>query len=347
VLAMLNGGLQGFPDYYHQDHALRSALVRLVLAAAALGVIGTQYARRRVLPARVMAVVAALTVAAISTWLPARAEYALRGNSSHPRLALRDLTPADDSLRVRMKAKEAFVLLPIAITAGSTADSAHISMVQLEVVTPGGEHIPSGRVTAERPFDKIDLMTYPYATARDGTPEWLELHFSRPAWERVRRARVHIRGWATLQFYHPGQAVVLPVDGHADVPNLGRCTSAVVDDHFSEPLLKVLCESPRDIPAASLTLRHDASGRELRDRLNSSRRISPGPHDSWLSPLHRGQTFFRLTDRLEVIPGAQWIFPRTFVASSHISVTPEIVTGKALVDFDFGEVDLTAWLPGR
>jgi len=347
VLAVLNGGFQSLPGYSLQEHVLRNAMVRLILAAAALGIIGIQYARRRVLPAQVMAVIAALTAVAISTWLPARAEYAFSGTSTHPRLTLRDLTPADESFRRRMSGKDSFVLLPIAINAGSSNDRVHVSMVQLEIVTPGGERIRSGRVTAERPFDKIDLMTYPYATVRDGTPEWLELHFSRPVWERVRHARAHIRGWATLQFYHPGQTVVLPVDGHADVPDLGRCTSALVDDHFSAPLLKVLCESPREIPAASLNLRHDASGRELRDRLNSSMRITLGPHEAWLSPLHRGQTYFRLTDQVVLMPGGQWMFPLSYVAASHVSITPEVVTGKALVDFDFGEADLTAWRIGR
>ena len=238
------------------------------------------------------------------------------------------------------------MLLPVAIDAGSTVDRVHVPMVQLEVVTPAGDRIPSGRVSAESPFDKIDFIVYPHATSRDGTPEWLELHFSRPAWERVRHARAHIRGWATLQFYHPGQTVVLPVDGHAEVPDLGRCTSALVDDHFSEPLLKILCESPRELPSASFVLRDDASGRELPERLNSSRRITPGPHDAWLSPLHRGQTFFHLTDRLEPHPW-EWRFPVANLASARLSVTPEIVTGKALIDFDLGDVDLTAWRLGR
>jgi len=41
------------------------------------------------------------------------------------------------------------------------------------------------------------------------------------------------------------------------------------------------------------------------------------------------------------------MFPLSYVAASHVSITPEVVTGKALVDFDFGEADLTAWRIGR
>jgi hypothetical protein len=93
-----------------------------------------------------------------------------------------------------------------------------------------------------------------------------------------------------------------------------------------------------------ITLRHEASGREWRQRLNSSARITPGPHETWLSPLHRGQTFFHLTDFAESAPGSQWLVPRSYVASARVEITPEILTGRSLAAFDFADVALGDWV---
>jgi len=66
--------------------------------------------------------------------------------------------------------------------------------------------------------------------------------------------------------------------------------------------------------------------------------FSPGPHDTWLSPLQRGQTFFRLTN---TTPGSQWEMPREYVAGARVAITPEVVTGHALTNFEFNGVTLT------
>jgi hypothetical protein len=348
-LAILNGGFQRFPEFNRQESEVRQAAVRILLAAAAIAVIWTQYARRRVIPARVMGIAGALAAASLSIWLPARAEYALlgRGSQAAPLIELRNVPPADAEVRARVGGTRLAVLLPIAITPGARSDRFHIPIVEIEIVASDGTRIQSTRPSPNRPFGKIDLMAYPVAKSRDNPPDWLLLGFSTPAWERVKNARVHIRGTAAFEFYHPGETAILPAKGGTYVPSLGQCTALIVDDRYSENMLKVLCESPRELPMASIMLRHEASERVWREGLNSSVTYSPGPHETWLSPLHRGQSFFRLTNAVTSSPGDQWLVPMGYLSSARIEITPEIVTGHALARFDFAEVSLASWLGPR
>ncbi|HEY6370301.1 MAG TPA: hypothetical protein VIX37_06960, partial [Candidatus Sulfotelmatobacter sp.] len=70
-------------------------------------------------------------------------------------------------------------------------------------------------------------------------------------------------------------------------------------------------------------------------------------HETWLSPLHRGQSFSRLTRSATSVPGSQWLVPMSYLSSARVEITPEIVSGRALAGFDFGEVKLASWLVPR
>lgn len=359
-IAILNGGFQSFPDFRPQESDVRHAAVRILLATTALAMIWTQYARRRVIPARVMAIAAALIAASLFAWLPARAEYAVmsRGSQGTPRISLRN-SPAEDASanRVRVGSMQPVVLVPIAITPSAPGDLFRIPIVEVEIVAPDGTHLRSILPSPNRPFEKIDLMVYPLSSsqqqARSSSPEfynppdWLALRFSGPAWERLKNVRVRIHGTAAFDFYRRDETAVVPLKGSGHIPDVGRCTVMTIDDRFSEAMLKVFCESPRELPAASITLRHEPSGRKWQLRLNSAVTYSPGPHETWLSPLHRGQCFFRLTNSVESMPGSQWLVPMSYLSSVRVEITPEIVTGHALAGFDFGEVTLASWFAPR
>ncbi len=345
-IAILNGGFQRFPEFRGQESEVRHVAVRILLATAALAVIWTQYARRRVIPARVMAIAAALAAASLSAWLPARAEYAVRsrGPQETPRIALRN-APSDQAvIGARIGGTQPAVLLPIAIAPGARGDLFHMPVAEVEIIAPDGIRLQSIRPSPNRPFEKIDFMAYPFSTSRDRPPDWLALRFSGAAWERVKNARVHVRGTAAFEFYRRGETAILPAQGSGNVTDLGRCTALTVDDRFSEEILKVLCESPRVLPVASITLRHEPSGREWREGLNSAVTYSPGPHETWLSPMHRGQSFFRLTNSVTSVPGSQWLVPMSYLSSARVEITPEIASGHALAGFDFSEVTLASWL---
>ncbi len=268
------------------------------------------------------------------------------GPGETPRIALRNVT-SEQVLRAARGFRQGTVLLPIAIAPGAPSARFHVPLVDIEIVAPDGSRIQSVRPTPNRPFQKIDLTARVYSVSRDDPPEWLVLSFAGPAWNRVKNARVRIRGSAAFEFYHPGETTILPAQGSANAPGLGRCTAARVDDRYSEQTLKVLCESLRALPAVSITLRHEPSGRVWRLGLNSATSYSPGPHATWLSPLHRGQSFFRLTDSVPSTPGFQWLVPASYVSSARVEITPEIVTGHALARFDFADVALSPWLIQR
>lgn len=339
-ILILNGGFQNFPEFTPQQNELRHAVVRILLAAAALAVIWIQYARRRAIPARVIAIAAAVAAASLATWLPARAEYSVGAVPESPRISLRN-APLNDDVIHRAGGMQATVLLPIAIDSSARF---HIPLIDLEIVAPDGTRLQSIRPSPNRPAGKIDLSVYLMSAANGGPPASLTLSFSRSAWEHVKDGRVHVRGAAAFDFYRLGQTTILPTQGTGSVPDLGRCTALTSEERFSNSALKVLCESPRELPAATITLRHESSGREWKLGLRSSITYSPGPHEIWLSPLHRGQSFFQLINGDASAPGEQWLVPAMLVPEARLEITPEIPTGHALAHFDFGDVTLSSWL---
>jgi hypothetical protein len=348
-ITILNGGFQIQSLYLLPGIAVRQGMIRILVALAALAVVWLQYSRRRVIPSRVIAAGAMLAAASIYLWLPARAEYELvsRPTLETLRVAFRNSPSADYPGVAFGRAAQQVALLPIEIAPAAPGQILRDAFADVEVVGPGGAHLQSGRPSPNRPFEKIDLMAYPLAWT-PGSPEsdyyaqcnWLVLSFSSPAWERVKNARVRVRGAVAFDIVRRGQAVGLSLQEPTDASGVGRCSAAQVEDPYSRNMFKIFCESPREIPAAYVTLRHAASGREWVQHLNSSRTYRQGPDATWLSPLNRAQTFFHMTDSSESDPGSRWLVPASFLPSAQLEITPEYITGRALATFDFGEVSL-------
>src|SRR4030095_704716 len=101
------------------------------------------------------------------------------------------------------------VLLPIAIALSARGDLFHIPFVEVEIVATDGTRLQSIRPSPNRPFEKIDLMASPFSASHDRPPDWLALHFSGAAWERVKNARVRVRGTAAFEFYRRGETAIL------------------------------------------------------------------------------------------------------------------------------------------
>lgn len=349
-IAVLSGGLTSFSDFSRQSNELRHTIVRSLLAGVAIAVVCIQYARRRAMAARVIGIAGALAAAAVSAYLPMRAEYAERGARPREtsRVVLRNARPDESLVRPPSWTRQHTVLLPIAIEPGPESARFHVRFIEIEIAAQDGTRIRSERPTPNRPFKKIDLVAHPYSLVPDVPPQWLVLSFSEAAWNRLKSGRARVGGSVGLEFYHPGETTILPAHGSVNAPGVGRCTAMTVDDRFSEGwLLKVLCESPRVLPATSINLRHEPSGRVWRNGLLWATTHSPGPNRTWLSPLHRAQAFFRVTNSAATEPGAQWLVPGSYVSSAHVEITPEIVTRYALARFDFTEVTLSSWLARR
>ena len=330
---------------------VRQAVVGLSIAAAALAAIWIQYALRRVIPARVIVIAGALVSALFFGLLSAQAEYAMPGTGSQepPRISLRD-APFDDAAGNRFGYGQA-ATIPIEIARGAGGDRFHISGVQVEVEMPDGAILHSFPQVIDRYAlaRRTDLFTSAYFPSGDSPRGWLWLRINnKPAWERAKNARVHIRGAATFEFYRPGRTAIIPAQGRHSVPDLGWCTTAPQEDQYSGKTvaLRLVCESLRDRPAASVTLRHDPSGWNRQVNLDPPSRYYPGLHGKWFSSLHFGEYFFHiLTDeRRTSYPGATgFMLPEAYVPSATLEITPEIPTGHALARFDLGEVNLAQW----
>jgi hypothetical protein len=193
------------------------------------------------------------------------------------------------------------------------------------------------------------VFTTTYFPSSDSPRGWLWLRVNNKlAWERAKSTRVHVRGAATFEFYRPGRTTTIPAQGRHSVPDMGWCTTAPQEDQFSGKTvaLRLVCESLRDRPAASVTLRHEASGWKHQVNLDPSPRYYAGLRARWFASLHFGEYYFQiLTDERRTYPGAAgFMIPEAYVPSATLEITPEIPTGHALARFDFGEVTLAKWL---
>jgi hypothetical protein len=140
-VAMLNGGLQSYPSFYQTENTVRQISICLILAIPALGVVWIQYARRRVIAARVVALTAAVAAAFLFARMPVTAGYALRGAStSAPTFVLHP--HGYRNLRVTGTGGDT-VTLPIEIDTASRGSHLQIPLVEAEITTPRGAPIRS------------------------------------------------------------------------------------------------------------------------------------------------------------------------------------------------------------
>jgi hypothetical protein len=335
VIAIVNGGLDRFPELGRHGDAVRHAGVRIVLATAAIAAIAIQYARRRALPARAIAAIGTLAALAVATWTPALAEYGpLAGNSqAPPNIALRNGPPASREWAPRFSNWGETVFLPIEIAAGS--EQFHIPLIEIEVTAPDGVRIRSTLPSPNHPLERIDLFARAWGPP-GFPPNWLVLQFSKPAWDRVKDTRVDLRGSAGFEFYRTGPTTAIPIRGATATLELGRCSTSVVENPYSDEMLKVLCESPRPIPATKVVV-HFGDAEEWLGGLNSARTFEVSPHETWFSPLDRADYLFDLTY------GARTRRQVPFSSLSRVDVTPEIPTGTAIARFEWRGLSLAPW----
>jgi hypothetical protein len=193
------------------------------------------------------------------------------------------------------------------------------------------------------PGEAIDLLAYMSSQPNEAN-QFLTLRFSNSAWERIRDRTLSVHALVGFTFTAPGKTIILQ-RSHESTPaaQLGRCMIYEEGEQFQGDLLKVYCESPESIPNAWLVLHSQPSGREWRLPLNQAFTYAAGPRETWLTPLHRAQTFFRLTGQPETSQGNSWQVPKSYLSSYQIEITPEIVTGHALAEFNSQNVNLSSF----
>jgi hypothetical protein len=350
VVGALLVALDGQRYGYQLVSPWRESLVRWLLGGGAVIVLVGQYLKRRVATARAVGIVAALAAALVSAYLPLRAEYAV---AQGPRLTLRALNREELPHHAPSGGASHTVMLPIRIETGTQRDPYHVAFAEAEIVAADGSVLRSLLPQRTTPSDRIEFMAHTFSTTQGEPPDWLRLQLSAAAWNRVKNGRARVRGEVALEFHRPLPLTTWQAQASGAVEGVGRCEGRVVDDRiFSEPLYKVLCESPSPLPRGTVVLRHPASGREWRAELGSfyggfGMSYVPGAQRAWFSPLHRTQAFFRLNTHPHPAPGSDWMVPVEMLSSARVEITPRVHAGRTLVHFDFAGVDLATWLIPR
>ena len=178
---------------------------------------------------------------------------------------------------------------------------------------------------------------------------WLTLRFDAAVYAALKDINVRVTGQSVVSFVRQGETAWMPVGGRVAAPGVGHCSNGISEDRWSQARVKVLCESPSNIPTVvRVTLWTPEDGRRFRSRLGAYGNPVTGPQTAWLSPLDRGKTFFNLSDPKYRQYPVPLEVPMEHLANARIAVTPEFVTGYSVVNFDLPDVPLSKyWIEPR
>jgi hypothetical protein len=322
---------------------LRGDLVASMVAIAAIAIVGLQYRRQKLAVARTVAVAAALVAGAWLGYVPEIFDYRLRA-AIHPAaaLALRmERRKQDTPPQMALPFTRTTVALPVVLSGVPGGARYHIGPVDLTVSTPDGRRVRKTILTPDNQDEKglLDAGVYRFPYDLDSAPLNLLLRFDHTLYEEFKDRQVRVAGRMSVSFYRMGETAWMPMNGRMAAPAVGHCSSTIDEDRWSRSAVKVLCESPSQLPrTTSATLAVPRVGREWQQRLGDSFNFAIGPRWAWLSPLDRGKTFFPISD-----PGTRretyaMEVPLEYLDKARIGITPEIATGYTLVDFDFRDV---------
>jgi hypothetical protein len=343
-------GLDTFPPRWEPVESVRQALAIVAAAAVAGTVVFLQYSARRTTASRGLAIAGAIIAGALLGYLSPACAFGIRSRlfPVQARPALQVQPRREDvplNLRIQSSPNRVTVAIPVLVTGIPEAARERIETISTEVTSTSGSRFTAPARNAYRPSDKVVLEAAiwpPYYSQQES--RWLFLRFHPAAFAQLAGRGVRVAGKAAVTFYRQGQTVWMPATGVQKVPGAGRCTGLLVDDQWSEGMLKVLCESPAEVPLYTwVRLWDPETGQDWQGHLGDSSTYFPGPRQDWLSPLNRRQKFFRLaTDPSG--PGSQWLVPRDVVPRARIAITPEETTGYSIMTYDLEDVRLSDYV---
>lgn len=333
---------------------MRHYVTIVLLALAAIAIVLLQYCTRRTTLSRILGVAAGLIAGALFVYISPEYTFTLRSaiSPAHAELSLH-LAPRQEELPRGWAGSpnRVTVALPIAISGIPESARARFEQLALEIVGPNGDRYRTAKSAVYAPFEKVMLEAYflPSPFDNSQTPTWLILRFDRSAYDRLKAGTVKVTGKAAVAFYRVGETRWVTVGVNEAIPGIGRCSSVVVEDRYSNGMLKVLCESPSEIAPlwTQVKLLQPDTGQEWKQRLGDSSTVVPGPRQAWLSPLARRQTFFRLTEEQPKSPGSQWLVPRSVLATAKIAITPEPITGYSTFNYTISYLTLSSYVLKR
>jgi hypothetical protein len=354
AFAFVSGAARTANTMPRPDDYLRGEITAILIAAAAVVILWFQYRRRQAIIARTVVVVVALLAGTLIGYVPELANYQARAvlRPIYAPLSLRIIEPPSHPPEAYFPfANRSTVVLPVALTGLPVGVSYRTDVLTLTVAAGDGRRYQSTTSTPGNQFEKVQLEAslFPYKYDSDSAFLWLTLRFDAAVYAALKDGAVRLTGRSVVRLVRPGETAWMPVGGRVAAPGVGHCTSGISEDRWSEARIKVLCESPSDIPAAvRVTLWTPEDGRRFTSRLGAFGNPTTGPQTAWLSPLDRGKTFFNLSDpKYRRYPVTVEV-PMEHLANARIAVTPEFVTGYSVVNFDFPDIPLSKyWIEPR
>jgi hypothetical protein len=334
--------------------AMRFAFALLPLAAGAIAVLMIQYVRRRTTVARILGIFSAALALILFAYVPrettASVACSLSSGDADTRAVdvrmagsrevpeqLRYLWSTDSGVRIA---------LPLEVSGLPTDRVMRVEQLALEISLPGGERFraagDSRYSRAARPLlFTASWTSYPSDTG----PSYQLLWIHNSIWDRIRNRKVTVRGHVMASFYRQGQPAWLQVGAKATVPGVGRCYSILSEEQLFLGGLKLVCESPVELPRYTGVRLWDAqTGREWRGRLFDQGNFTTYPQVTWLSPLKRRQHWFQVAADPGPHPGSQWLIPRAALATAKIEIRPEHGTGCTSFRYELREVALAYYM---
>ena len=325
----------------------RRLLTMLVLTPAGTVILLLQYVRRRTAVSRAVGVCALALAGALFAWTPRADTFAVRcglspAHTDNPALSI-GVTPRneprpDPNFGLRI----AYVAIPI--TASGVPDGVKMreEPLSFEIVAPRGEGWKMPTLPESGPLGGATVDGGLWFDDRNAG--WCTVILGRSVWEQIRNLKVTLRGKLAATFFRERKLIWIPVEPeYRPVPGLGRC-SAVFNpnsDRMGQNLLKVVCESPSDIPIlAQVKLVEAAGGREWNQKLGDSIPGMDHPIQTWLSPLHRRETFFHVVAGAPRGEGSQRLVPESVLTTAKIGLASQEETGCATVRYEFRDVQI-------
>ena len=128
--------------------------------------------------------------------------------------------------------------------------------------------------------------------------------------------------------------------GTQAVPGLGHCATDEVENLSSgSSMLKVLCESPGRIRATTVTVLA-SNGDTWRHMLGDSMPGLDYRPFTWLSPVHRSQTFFHIVEGPQRGAGGHWLVSRSSLPGATVLLEPVEPSACAVANYTFSNIRL-------
>jgi hypothetical protein len=323
----------------------------LLIAPGAFAAIALQYSRRRIRLARAIALSAFAGAVLLAAYVPKRYTTAV-GCRGGPAVAIA-LSQHTHPAIERLKSPRYGIVtagIPVALSGTSPEAIVQLSPLTLDVVNQRGDRwsMPDlsfrpGRQPPPRP------AIYPWVFVPEKERVgWLVLSIDDKLINAITAQPVRLNGSfaANVALLGSVREAFLQTYG-LSVPGVGRCANFTIQNlpsFYQNDMIKAVCESPDDSPRARVELVHLPTGRRVRQALGDASSHVGYPTHTWLSPVHRRNTFFQIAETQVLQEGSRWLVMRSELPDSRLEFMPLIDAGCSIVQVDLLNIDLRQYI---